>query len=92
MKPSEYPLTGITLETVVDHMDHVCQVAGNAAHAAIGSDLDGGYGKEQSPADMDTIADMQKIPAILERRGYSTEDIAAIMHGNWIGLLRRSWA
>ena len=47
--------------------------------------------KEQSPADMDTIADMVKIPAILERRGYSTEDIAGIMHGNWIGLLRRSW-
>ena len=76
-----------------DHAYARCrgEVAGNAAHAAIGSDLDGGYGKEQSPADMDTIADMEKIPAILERRGYSTEDIAGIMHGNWIGLLRRSW-
>ena len=89
--PGAQDNTRITLETVVDHIDHVCQVAGNAAHAAIGSDLDGGFGKEQSPADMDTIADLGKIPAILERRGYGSEDIAAIMHGNWIGLLRRSW-
>ena len=83
--------TGITLETVVDHIDHICQIAGNTGAAAIGSDLDGGYGKEQSPADMDTIADMQKIPPLLEQRGYSESDIAAIMHGNWIHLYRRAW-
>ncbi len=83
--------TGITLETVVDHVDHVCQIAGNANHAAIGTDLDGGYGKEQSPADLETIADLQKIPAILEKRGYSDDDIAAVMHGNWIRRLREAW-
>lgn len=82
--------TGITLETVVDHMDHINQLAGNAYHAAIGSDLDGGYGKEQSPADMDTIADLQRIPEILARRDYSDSDIAAMMHGNWLRLLRAS--
>lgn len=80
--------TGITLETVVDHMDHINQVAGNAAHAAIGTDLDGGYGKEQSPADMDTIADLQRIPDILAQRGYRDEDVAGMMHGNWLRLLR----
>ena len=84
--------TGITLETVVDHIDHVCQIAGNSNHAAIGTDLDGGYGREQSPADIDTIADLQNIPAILDRRGYSQEDIASIMHGNWIRTLREAWA
>lgn len=80
--------TGITLETVADHIDHVCQVAGNADHAAIGTDLDGGYGKEQSPADMDTIADLQRLPHILSRRGYEDAEVAAVMHGNWIRLLR----
>ena len=84
--------TGITLETVVDHIDHVCQIAGNSNHAAIGTDLDGGYGREQAPADIDTIADLQNIPAILDRRGYSQEDIASIMHGNWIRTLREAWA
>jgi membrane dipeptidase len=81
-----------TLANVADHIDHVCQVAGSARHAAIGTDLDGGFGTEQSPADLDTIADLQKLPAILERRGYSAEDIRGILHGNWLDLMRRAWA
>lgn len=84
--------TGISLNTVVDHIDHICQLAGNCNHAGIGTDLDGGYGKEQAPCDLDTIADLQKIPALLEKRAYAAEDIAKIMHGNWISFLRSSWA
>jgi len=61
----------VSLATVVDHIDHVCQVAGNARHAAIGTDLDGGYGTEQCPRDLDTIADVQNIPALLRGRGYT---------------------
>ena len=80
-----------TLESVVDHIDHVCQVAGSARHAAIGTDLDGGFGTEQSPADLDTVADLRKIPAILRDRGYPEADVAAIMHGNWLALMRRAW-
>ena len=81
----------VTLETVVDHIDHVCQLAGDSRHAAIGTDLDGGFGREQSPRDLDTIADLQRLPAILERRGYNADDIAAIMHDNWLRVLRRVW-
>lgn len=80
------------IETVVDHIDHVCQLAGNARHAAIGSDLDGGFGREQSPVDLDTIADLQRIPALLAARGYGDDDIAAIMHENWVRLLQSTWA
>jgi membrane dipeptidase len=82
----------VRLIDVVNHIDHICQLAGNSRHAAIGSDLDGGFGREQSPADLDTIADLQKIPELLTGRGYSDEDIAAIMHGNWLRLLRRAWS
>jgi membrane dipeptidase len=77
---------------VVDHIDHICQLAGNSRHAAIGSDLDGGFGREQSPCDVDTIADMQKVASLLTERGYADGDIAAVMHGNWLRLLRQSWA
>lgn len=80
-----------TMENVADHIDHVCQLAGSAKHSAIGTDLDGGFGTEQSPADLDTIADLQKLPAILGRRGYSAADVEGIMHGNWLELLRRAW-
>jgi membrane dipeptidase len=81
----------VTLATVVDHIDHVCQLAGNSRHAAIGSDLDGGFGREQSPRDLDTIADLQQVAGLLKDRGYGDEDVAAILHGNWIRLLRRAW-
>ncbi len=80
-----------TLEMYVDHIDHVCQLAGNANHAAIGTDLDGGYGTEQTPRDLDTIADLKtKIPELLAKRGYAETDIANIMAGNWIRLLREN--
>jgi membrane dipeptidase len=78
---------GLTLESVAAQIDHVCQVAGNSRHAAIGTDLDGGYGIEQTPCDLDTIADVQKIPDLLRKRGYTEDDIAAIMHGNWLRFL-----
>jgi len=79
-----------SMEDYVNHIDHVCQLAGNARHAAIGSDLDGGYGIEQTPHDLDTIADLQKVPDLLRRRGYSESDIGLIMHGNWLRFLRET--
>jgi len=85
------PNTVVSLEAVTDHIDYVCRLAGNSRHVAIGSDLDGGYGKEQCPHDLDTIADLQKIPNILVKRGYGEEDIRWIMHGNWLRLLHAAW-
>ncbi|NJM08556.1 aminotransferase class V-fold PLP-dependent enzyme [Candidatus Gracilibacteria bacterium] len=78
-----------TLAHAVDHIDHICQLAGNSRHAAIGSDLDGGFGREYSPRDLDTAADLQRIGDLLVTRGYAVDDVAAIMHGNWLTVLRR---
>jgi membrane dipeptidase len=76
---------------LIDHYDHVCQIAGNADHIAIGSDLDGAFGTEQSPYDLNSIADLQKLPALLTLRGYSDTDIQNILHGNWLRFLRNAW-
>jgi membrane dipeptidase len=84
--------SGVCLQHMVDHLDHICQLAGNVNHIGIGTDLDGGFGKEQSPVDLDTIADLQKVPALFRARGYSEEDIAKIMHGNFLSFIRRSWS
>jgi membrane dipeptidase len=81
----------VSLAHVVDHIDHICQIAGSSRHAAIGSDLDGGFGREQSPRDLDTIADLQQLVGLLAGRGYAETDIAAVLHGNWLRLLRRAW-
>lgn len=82
---------GVKLEHIVDHIDHVCQLAGNARHSGIGTDLDGGFGREQSPQDLHTIADLARIPALLSKRGYPQADIDRIMHGNWLRLLEVAW-
>ena len=74
----------VTLDRVVENIDHVCQLAGNCRHVGIGSDLDGGYGYDQTPADLNTIADLQKLSELLAKRGYPAADIEAVMHGNWI--------
>lgn len=76
--------TVVPIDFLADHIDHICQLAGNSMHAAIGSDLDGGFGTEQAPAGIDTIADLQKLDGILAKRGYSPSDIAMILGGNWI--------
>jgi len=90
-KPCYEQTTNATLETVVDHIDHVCQIAGNAHHSGIGTDLDGGFGQEQSPRDLNTIADLQNLVPVFERRGYSTEDIQNVLSGNWVRLLKDVW-
>ncbi len=82
---------GVTLATVVDHIDRICQVAGDANHAGIGSDLDGGFGREQTAADLSTIADLARLPELLAARGYAPADVAGIAHGNFVGFLRRVW-
>jgi membrane dipeptidase len=82
---------GVNLDRLIDHYDHICQIAGNADHIAIGSDLDGAFGTEQSPYDLNSIADLQKLPALLTLRGYSDPDIQKILHGNWLRFLRNAW-
>jgi membrane dipeptidase len=83
---------GVKIENIVAHIDHICQLAGNTRHVAIGTDLDGGYGREQTPADLDTIADLQRLPEMLNKRGYSAADIEGIMHANWVRFFKEAWS
>jgi membrane dipeptidase len=79
----------VGIEAVADHIDHICQLAGNARNAAIGSDLDGGFGTEQTPTGLDRISDLQKLDKILASRGYSSDSIDDVFHGNWLRFFRR---
>ena len=81
---------GVTLSTVADHIDRVCQIAGNSLHAGIGSDLDGGFGREQCPSDVESIADLSRLPEVLRARGYAEGDLANIAHGNFVRFLRNA--
>lgn len=78
---------GANFDRLIDHIDHICQLAGSSRHCGIGSDLDGGFGKEQSPADIDTIADIAALSEKLRSRGYSTESVEDIFSGNFLRFL-----
>ncbi|MFN0000618.1 MAG: dipeptidase [Burkholderiaceae bacterium] len=80
--------TNFPLTMLADHIDHICQLAGNANHVAIGSDLDGGFGTEETPPEIDTIADLHKLEPLLSKRGYDDVEIDNIFHGNWLRFFR----
>ena len=81
----------VKIQDAADHIDHICQLAGSTRHCAIGSDLDGGFGTEQTPGDLDTITDLHKLESILESRGYSPSDVDAIFFGNWLRFFTASF-
>jgi membrane dipeptidase len=79
------------LDVLADHINHICQLAGNTKHVGIGSDLDGAFGREQCPYDLETIADLQKLKEILLARKFSTQDVENIFSNNWLSFLRNAW-
>jgi membrane dipeptidase len=81
---------GVTLATLIDHIDHICHLTGSARHVGIGSDLDGAFGREQTAADLETIADLARIPELLAARGYGAEAIELIASGNFLRFLREA--
>ena len=83
--------SGLTLDHLVDHIDHLCQLVGHCRHIGIGTDLDGGFGREQCPQDIEDISDLQKLPSLLSDRGFEAADIEQIMNGNWIRFLEGAW-
>jgi membrane dipeptidase len=83
---------GLRLSVLVDHIDHYCQLAGNARHVGLGTDLDGCFGTEQVPQDLESIAGLQQLPGMLRSRGYADADIDGIMHGNFLRRLREALA
>jgi membrane dipeptidase len=82
---------GTKLVEIVNHIDRVCQLAGDALHVGIGTDLDGGFGREQSPIDLDTIADLQRLPELLANRSYSIDAIEGILYKNWVRFFQEAW-
>lgn len=74
----------VSIANAADHIDHICQIAGNTRHCALGTDLDGGFGTEQTPGDLDVYSDLHKLSGILDGRGYKAVDIDGIFHANWL--------
>ena len=78
----------VSLQALADHIDHIAQLAGDTKHVALGTDLDGGFGNEQTPIDLRIYSDLQSLAPILAKRGYADADIDAIFHANWLSFFR----
>jgi membrane dipeptidase len=92
LPPDEYGKRRATLNDVVRHVNHICDLTGNANHVGIGTDLDGGLGREQIPVEIETIADLHALDIGLRSNGFSEDDIAGVMGRNWVTLFRSALA
>ena len=90
LPPAELEKRRATLADVVRHVDHVCQLAGDCEHVGLGSDLDGGFGRERVPVELQTAADLPRLADALSAAGYADADVAKVMGGNWLNFFRRS--
>lgn len=80
----------VPLNTLVAHIDYICQMAGDARHVGLGTDFDGGFGVQSTPPEIDTIADLPRLAPQLREKGYSDADIEAIFSLNWLRILRNT--
>lgn len=71
-------------EHLARHASHIATVAG-WAHVGIGSDLDGGFGLGEVPAEIDTIADLRQVA-----NAVPLEARDAVLSTNWLRFLRSS--
>ena len=72
-----------TLSDVVRHLRHMCDLIGDADHVGIGTDMDGGLGREQIPIEIETSADLPRIADALASGGFDDRAIRGIMGENW---------
>lgn len=80
----------VDLDSLVRHIDHISQLVGDAQHIAIGSDLDGGFGSDDCPREIDTVADLHLLASKLTAKGYSDADVRGIMGENWLRFWQRN--
>ena len=84
LPPDQHGTRRATLADVVDHMKHICELAGSTQHVAIGTDMDGGLGRNEIPGEIETSADLPQLARALVSAGFSDGDVAGIMGKNWI--------
>lgn len=75
-----------SLDDVVRHVEHVCEVTGDTRFVGLGSDMDGGFASSWLPAGVDRPDDLRALAVALGARGWKNGDIEAFAWGNWARL------
>ncbi|MGB7157424.1 MAG: membrane dipeptidase, partial [Tepidisphaeraceae bacterium] len=90
LPPDEYGKRRATLADLIRHIRHICDLAGSAKHVAIGTDMDGGLGRDQIPREILTSGDLPKVADALSGAGFGDDDVRDIMGENWLAFFRRA--
>lgn len=89
LPPGEQGKRRATLKDVSRHVKHICDVVGSSTHVGLGTDMDGGLGREQIPIEIETSADLGRVGEALSADGLPDEDVAAVLGGNWMRYFAR---
>lgn len=84
------PRDACSLDEIIRHLQHICDVTGNDTTACIGSDMDGGFGLEYTPTGIDGSGDMPRLAERMATRGWSDASIRKIFARNWARFLNES--
>jgi membrane dipeptidase len=82
------PLPPATVHHVVDHIEHIIQVAG-IDHVGLGSDFDG---IGSVPKQLEDVSKYPVITQVLLDRGYTKEQILKVLGGNLLRAMRQAEA
>jgi membrane dipeptidase len=84
MRPEEYKKRQCTMEDLLAHVRHICELTGNARHVALGTDMDGGVGREEIPREIQSAGELCKVADALSGMGFPDEDVKNVMSENWM--------
>ena len=90
LAPTEQGRRRARIADVARHVKHFCDLAGDARHVGLGTDMDGGLGREQIPQEIATSAQLPRVADALVAAGFSDEDVRGIMGKNWLRFFREN--
>lgn len=74
------------LELIYHHLEYVAELVG-IEHVALGSDFEGTIVSHE----VGDASDLGYLLLDLERRGFSSDDLAKLAYGNWLRVLDETW-
>ena len=90
LPPEQYKKRKCRMSDIVAHVKHMADVIGETKHIALGTDMDGGVGRDDIPFELSTAADLPVVAEHLSAAGLSDDDVRGIMGGNWLRFFRRA--
>jgi membrane dipeptidase len=88
----EYGKRRCNLDDVVAHVKHICNLTGSDEYVGIGTDMDGGLGREQIPVEIETASDMPRVAEKLAAAGFSEAAVGKVMGGNWLRVVQSAFS